>query len=85
MELRQQFEKIRDRNFEKQNQRAIEALAALQAALPSFELGLKLGKESSSEAESLIEEIKLYLRNREQAIGEQLYPARRGPLAKGEA
>lgn len=78
-ELRIQFESLRDNHIEtsRSSRRAIETLAALQAALPAFELGLKLGKEISPESEAFIGEVQKYLQEREQEIGEQLYPSRR--------
>lgn len=56
------------------NATAMEVLYKHEAAIPFFELGLKLGRANPEEAEALIAEIRENLKTRKQQIRKQLYP-----------
>ena len=56
---------------------ALETLNKLQGALAVFEEGVKLGRQDPEQTQGLIDEFKKRMEDREQEIGEALYPSRR--------
>ncbi len=65
---RMEFEQVRDSILDRNLQSLDEAVTAFRTAAPLFELGVKLGKDSSPEAEELILEIKTYVEERRKQL-----------------
>lgn len=73
-QLRQEFEEALSRIDHAGFQLALEALYKYQAAVPFFELGVKLGQEDPEIVQGLIDEIKKKLAAGEQFVGQQIRP-----------
>lgn len=72
-QLRKEFEEVFYRVIE-YPRTAFEVLQRCQGAAPFFELGLKWGQEDSEEIQKLLIEIREKLSDKEQQVGQQLYP-----------
>jgi len=72
-QIRAEYEGIRDRN-ELHATRAIELLTRMEGAVDYFQLGLRLGKEGSGDAERLAAEISKYIGDRKTQLHEGLFP-----------
>jgi len=71
-QIRKEFEKIKDKTIERPLMVATEAFESTRAAVAFFNLGLKLGTQTSEEGKALSNEIKQYMEAREKQLAEAI-------------